>query len=149
MKKFKFRLQSVLDAREKALEDRQLEMAQIQAKLTQQQKHLDDLYDNLKTTKNNLEALLSAGSNIDLTLIRNYQCYIPKLKEDIRNQHKLIADTEIELDDKKAEVLEALKAKTMLEKLKEKGFKEFLTEIEKADLLMIDEIATGRYKRTI
>ena len=70
-----------------------------------------------------------------------------KLTDDIRNQHKIIADTEVELDAKKNEVLEALKAKTMLEKLKEKALKEFKFNFEKLDLAEIDEIATNRFKK--
>jgi len=147
VKKFTFRLQSVLDARIKALENCQLAMAKVQDKLNKQIKHLEFLYQTLKDTKNELESILDAGSNINLIEINSYQGFIFKLKDKIKNQHKLIADTEIELEDKKQAVLEALKAKTMLEKLKEKDLKNFLTNVERLDFIEIDEISTNRHGR--
>jgi len=129
------------------LEDCQLVMAKIQAKLNQQLQHLDYLYQTVETTKKNLEEILDAGCSLDFIKIKNYQGYILKLKEDIKNQHKIISDTEFELEESKQKVLEAMKAKKMLEKLKEKQFKDFIKNLEKHDLLEIDEIATNRHKK--
>ena len=147
MKKFKFKLQSVLDARIKVLENCQLAMSKVQNKLKQQQNYLQYLYNTMETTTKDLEILLSTGATIDLVKINNHQGYIVKLKNDIRNQHKLVADTEVELEERKKEVLEALKAKTMLDKLNEKAQIEFKLNFEKLDLAEIDEIATNRFKR--
>ncbi|MDD3013550.1 MAG: flagellar export protein FliJ [Candidatus Gastranaerophilales bacterium] len=147
MKKFQFKLQSVLDARIKALENCQLAMALVQDKLNKQIKHLEYLYQTLKDSKNELELILGAGSNINLIEINSYQSFIIKLKDKIKDQHKLITDTEIELEEKKQAILQALKAKTMLEKLKEKNLKNFLTNVERLDFIEIDEIATNRHKR--
>lgn len=147
MKKFKFKLQSVLDARIKVLENCQLAMSKVQNRLKQQQNHLQYLYNTVNATTKDLEILLSTGTTIDLIKINNHQGYIVKLKNDIRNQHKLIADTEVELEEKKNKVLQALKAKTMLDKLKEKAQMEFKLYFEKLDLAEIDEIATNRFKK--
>lgn len=147
MKKFKFRLQSVLDAREKNLEDRQLEMAIIQQKLKEQNKFLDNLYNKQSDTKSNLEKLIDKGVSIDFTIIKNHQDFIGKLKVDIKNQHKVISDTEFLLEEKKKEVVEALKARDILVKLKEKEQKAFTKEFERQDLIQIDEIALNRHKR--
>ncbi len=91
---------------------------------------------------------MTAGTQIDLMIICCHQNYIEKLKSDIKDQHKIIASIEIELEEKKQKVLEALKAKTMLEKLKEKALKEFKENFERLDMLQIDEIATNRQKRS-
>lgn len=147
MKKFKFGLQSVLDARIKTLENCQLALAKVQSKLNEAVKHLEHLYETLSKTKKELEFLVKEGINIDFITVCWHQNYIEKLKCDIKNQHKVITSIEIEVEEKKKEVLEALKAKTMLEKLKEKDFKEFIKNFEKLDLLEIDEIATNRQKR--
>jgi len=146
VKNYRFRLQSVLDAREKALEYRQLEMAKIQAKLKQHTDHLEYLHTTLKNTKSDLEKMLSSGS-IDFILVGSHRGYLVKLEVDIKNQHKLISDTEVELEIKKQEVIEANKAKIMLEKLKEKDLLAFKEKLEKLDLLEIDEIATNRGNR--
>jgi len=149
VKKFKFRLQSVLDARVKKLEDLQLEMAQVQNELRKQTEILENMYQTREKTRINLENNIDAGAKIDIIIIRNHQDYIEKLSNDIKNRHKIIADKEIELEEKKKEVLEALKAKTIMDKLKEKDYKAFLDEVEKLDLKQIDEIAINRYKQTL
>ena len=46
-------------------------------------------------------------------------------------------------------MLEALKEKTMMEKLREKAQEAFKKEIERQDIINIDEIATNRYKKAI
>lgn len=148
MKKFKFRLQNVLDAREKALENAQLAMAKVQARLNKALEHLENLYKCLNKTKLDLEFLLDSGKNLDFTIVNCHQAYIIKLETDIKNQHKIISDIEVELEDKKKEVLEALKAKTILEKLKEKDIKAFNAEFERVQMVEIDEIATNRHKKS-
>ena len=149
MKKFKFRLQSVLDARVKKLEDLQLEMAQVQNEFRKQTEILENMYQTREKTRINLENNLDTGVKIDIIIIRNHQDYIEKLSNDIKNRHKIVSDKEIELEEKKKEVLEALKAKTIMDKLKEKDYKAFLDEVEKLDLKQIDEIAINRYKQTL
>jgi flagellar FliJ protein len=149
VKKFKFRLQSVLDARVKKLEDLQLEMAQVQNEFRKQTEILENMYQTREKTRINLENNLDTGVKIDIIIIRNHQDYIEKLSNDIKNRHKIVSDKEIELEEKKKEVLEALKAKTIMDKLKEKDYKAFLDEVEKLDLKQIDEIAINRYKQTL
>jgi flagellar FliJ protein len=147
VKKFSFKMQSVLDARIKVLENCQLEMAKVQDKLNKEIMHLEYLYKTLAATKNDLELLLKEGCEINILEINGYQEYISRLKHKITNQHKLISDTEIELEEKKQAVLEANKAKTMLEKLKEKKLKEFISNVERLEFIEIDEIATNRHKK--
>lgn len=120
-------------------------MAKVQKIYNQALSRLEFLYAHLDQTKDGLEDILT--KNIDFTIINCYRNYIIKLKECIKNQHKLIADIEVELEAKKQEMLDAMKAKKMLETLKEKDFKAFYTEIERQDMLIIDEIATNRYKK--
>jgi len=145
VKKFNFRLQTVLELRTKAFDDCQLELAKVQNKYNQTVSHLEYLYDLLAKSKKSLEDILS--KNIDFTIINCYKNYIAKLEECIKNQHKIISDIEVELEAKKNELLEAMKAKKMLEILKEKDLKAFHTELERQDKLIIDEIATNRYKK--
>jgi len=146
VKGFKFKLQSVLEAKIKKFEDCQLEFAKVKNRLNVENQRLDYLYKTLEQTTAELELVMSSKS-IDYTLIFCYQNYIIKLKQDIRNQHKLIETIEKELDEKNKKMLEALKEKTMMEKLREKAQEEFRKNIERLDMLNIDEIATNRHKK--
>lgn len=148
MKGFKFKLQSVLEAREKKFQDRQLEFVKVQNKLINQKKNLDSIRKNLGQTQEGLEKTLNSAT-MDYTFIFCHQNYIFKLKNDIENQLKLISQTEKELEEKNKIMLEALKEKTMMEKLREKAQDAFKKEIERQDIINIDEIATNRYKKAI
>lgn len=146
MKKFKFRLENVLELRTKTLEDRQLEMAAIQVRLNEANNKLDSLEQSRLQAKGDLENILGAGENIEFIRVKNYQDYIAKLDDDISIQHKVIADIENELELKQEEVREALKAKKMLEKLKEKEYKAFLKDFEQREAKELDDIALTRYR---
>ena len=146
MKKFKFRLENVLELRTKTLEDRQLEMAAIQARLNDANNKLDSLEQSRLQAKRDLENILGAGENIEFSMVKNYQDYIANIDDDISIQHKVIADIENELELKQEEVREALKAKKMLEKLKEKEYKAFLKDFEQREAKELDDIALTRYR---
>lgn len=133
--------------REKTLEDRELEMAQILNRLQEQKQILIEIETNCQRTKDSLDSLLSEGANIDFINIKNHQDYIDTLRLSILSQEQVIAEVEIELEVKKREVVEAMKAKTILEKLKEKEYDAFLKEYERLDLIQVDEIGISRYKR--
>jgi len=146
VKGFKFKLQSVLEARKKTFENSQVEFAKVQHWLSNEIKKLDYLYKDLERTMTGFESIMNTGK-IDPTMFFCHQNYIIKLKQDIRNQHELIIQIEEKLKEKNQIMLEALKQKTMMDKLREKAQEEFKKNIERLDMLNIDEIATNRYKK--
>lgn len=146
MKGFKFKLQSVLDARQKKFEDSQLEFAKAQNKLHREKLVLLKFIKSLDETNLSLEEVLKTGS-IDNTIVFVHQNYILTLKENIKKQKTIIQMAEKELEEKNQLMLEALKAKKIMEKLKEKALNEFKEEINRQEVLLIDEIATCRYKK--
>ena len=146
MKGFKFKLQSVLDAKNKKFENTQLEFAKTQSRLNLENKRLGFLHNDLEQTTTGLEYIIHSGG-MDYTLIFCHQGYMSKLKKDIISQNELIKEVMAELDKKNKLMLEALKEKTMMEKLREKALSEFKKNRERLDLINIDEIATNRYKK--
>lgn len=146
MKGFKFKLQSVLEAREKKFLDAQLEFAKVKNRLFSEKSALDSMYKDYGETSTGLENVLKSGL-MDYTLILCHQNYMLKLKEDIAGQHTLIGQIEKALEEKNRIMLAAMKDKTMMEKLREKALEEFRKNEEKRDLINIDEIAVNRYKR--
>lgn len=146
VKKFKFKLQAVLDKRQKELEDRQLEMAQVQALLKKQMDELEEFIRTQDQTRAALEDILSNNQSIDFMSVKIHQDYIEKLSGDIQMQHKVISDTELELEAKQQEVIEALRAAKMLEKLKEKHYREFLVEFEFEQQKELEDVTQARYR---
>lgn len=147
MKKFKFKLQILLDEKQKKLEDKQLELSKIQYLLKQQEEVLNSLIEKHKSTLKNLENMLDENKNaIDLISIDMHKRFLEKLSLDIQNQHKIIADTTEARDLKKQEVIEAMKETKMLEKLKEKHYKEFLIEFETQSQKELEDITQARFR---
>ena len=147
MKKFKFSLQNLLDLRAKKLEEKQIEFGQLQFVMKTLQTQLENLQNELVSSSKNLERLIDAGSNISVDLINSNRRYILQKEADIANQNKIIEEHKIKLDEKKNEMVEALKAKTMLEKLKEKQYKTFLKSLDAVERKELDEIGLMKYAR--
>jgi len=146
VKGFKFKLQSVLDARQKELENCQLEFAKAQNKLHRENLVMSNLVNSLGETTSGLEGVLKTGG-IDQTIIFIHQNYITALKKAIQNQKLVIAAAEKELEEKNRLMLEALKAKKVMEKLGEKALNEFKANMNRHEMIQIDEMATCRFKK--
>ena len=147
MKKFKFSLQNLLDLRIKQLEEKQIEFGKLQFVLKTMQTKLSQLEEELSSSKENLLKLLSSKASIDISLINSNQYYILQKKSDISSQNQLIEEHKIKLEEKQKEMIEANKAKTMLEKLKEKQLKAFLKAIDEIEKKELDEIGIIRFAR--
>lgn len=95
---------------------------------------------------NHKEKLVNKKDKVqEKTNIRNLKFYSDQLKsisKDIEEQEKLIHSIKIELEKAKEELLESVKEKKTLEKLKEKDYDEFLNEMEKKQEEIIDNIVS-------
>lgn len=148
MKKYSFRLQTVLEMREKTLEDKRREMALVIAKLNEQNQHLEELILKEKNTRTSLENIYNSGKELDITEVTNYKDFLGKVIVGAKNQVNVIENTKNILRLKQMEVTEALKAVKILEKLKETQEKKFYQHYEYVQAKEIDDIASTRYKKT-
>lgn len=148
MKKFTFRLQVVLNMREKTLEDKRLEMAQVVKRLNVQIEKLEGLKQKQERLTNELNGIYD-NDEIDIGGIYTYKSFIAKLFDDIRNQEKIISEWRKLLTIKQREVNEALKRVKILEKLKEKEEKKFNDFINYQEAKEIDDIVTTRYRAKV
>lgn len=149
MKKFSFRLQTVLEMREKKLEDKRREMAKVIAQLNEQTQHLEMLISKQLSAKNSLENIYNSGKELDIIEITNYKDFLGKVIVDAKNQEAVIEKTKYLLIFKQLEVTEALKEVKVLEKLKETQEKKFYQHYEYVQAKEIDDIASTRYKKAV
>ena len=148
MRRFTFRLQSILNIREKKLEDERLKLAEILSKLETQK----DILLEMNEKKENLEKELSDLLNnqvLDIQFTVNYRVYIKQLSDDIKTQFEVIKRTQSELSEQQKKVSEAYREVKILEKLKEKQYKDFLFEYEQSQIKEIDDITSARQKKVI
>lgn len=145
MKKYSFRLQPVLDIREKTLEDKRLEMAQVIQLLNEQQDGLGKLLAKQDAYKEELESL-SLEDDLNVFSLANFKNYMVNLQTQIKQQEANIKNTKKALRVKQDAVNEALKDVKVLEKLKEKQSQKFYRDIEMKEANEIDDISTARYR---
>lgn len=145
MKKYSFRLQPVLDIREKTLEDKRLEMAQVIQLLNEQQDGLGKLLAKQDANKEELESL-SLEDDLNVFSLANFKNYMVNLQTQIKQQEANIENTKKALRVKQDAVNEALKDVKVLEKLKEKQSQKFYRDIEMKEANEIDDISTARYR---
>lgn len=146
VKGFKFKLQSVLNTRENEFENRRLDFAGAKNKLRQENLVMQNLVNIIQTTTLSLEEVLKAG-NIDNTIIFIHQNYLITVKINIEQQKTVIKKAESELEEKNLLMTEAMKALKVMEKLREKALNEFKENVNRHEMLLLDEIATCRYAR--
>lgn len=149
MKKFQFRLQVVLDIKEKLLEEKLLELSKVQRGLqeaVQKQKTLESYQIEINEA---LMRVFQSGNDLDLIEVQRYKDFINKLIVDISNQKVVIQNITRVLEIKRKEVNEVLKEKKVLEKLKENQQRKYYMEFEQFERRELDDIASSRYARSI
>ena len=148
MRRFSFRLQSILNIKEKKLEDERLKLGEIISTLEAQKDVLLELNDKKETLKNQLNSTLE-NSILDIQFVVNYKNYLERLEQDIKTQFEIIKKTQIELEEQQIQVSEAYKEVKVLEKLKEKQYKNFLFEYEQNQIKELDDITSSRQKKVM
>ena len=146
MKRFKFRLQVVLEMRENELEKRRIEMAKVLAVLHQQEEELRNIISAKKQNEDEIEGLYESDT-LDIQSLESHRAYGIKLTIDEQNQNRRIANTKAILEKKQEEVHEAHKKAEILKKLKERQEKEYYKAFLDAEIKETDDITTARFNR--
>ncbi|MEW5819119.1 MAG: flagellar export protein FliJ [Cyanobacteriota bacterium] len=147
MKKFNFRFQTILDIRTRELEKAELKVAEAQRVVLNAKNYLKELQDVFKQVQLSLKKTVSARGQINISWVENHQKYLRATENKIFKQHKVIKEAENKVDEIRKEMLLIRQKKLMLDKIKEKDYKNYLKEYELQDIKIIDEIATSRFKR--
>ena len=146
MKKYSFRLQAVLNLKEKALEDKRFEMAKIIKLLNDYQEELKTLEEKHLSYKKDVEGLSSGNDTVNIHEIVSYSSYLIQLEQQIKDKQVTIENTRKILKVKQNEVNEAYKDVKVLDKLKETQSKKFYSNLYKKEAEEVDDIVTARYK---
>jgi len=146
LKKYSFRLQPVLNLREKALEDKRLEMAKVIKLLNDYQIELEALEKKYLSYKGKIEDISISNEIVNISELASYNSYMFQLEQQMKEKEITIENTRKVLKIKQNEVNEALKEVKVLDKLKETQSKKFYDAIYKKEAEEIDDIVTARYK---
>ena len=142
MAKFKFRLQSVLGIKEKVEDLKKNEFGKAVSQLAYERKKKADMEDaktaNIASLKNSIETGISPED------IRQHNVYTDMLKRQIKQQEQVIIRAEAYVEEKREELVEAMRDRKTLETLKDNDYEEYLAEEKKAEGQVVDEIVSYR-----
>lgn len=145
MKKFRFKLQTLLDQR-KAEEDIHLaELAEVRREEQEELEHLNRLKEQLIHACKAIEAGLKDGVGLDVLTRRDE--YAKITRDDIRVQELTIEAVQDRVESKRLQVVEAMKERQILEALRDKQEHAYILENDRAEQNSLDEMASLRYAR--
>lgn len=145
MKKFKFRLQTVLELKSKILDEKLIELSKILSQIKTEEDILNQLVEKQNSLNLELLTFISNCSNINVEQVVNLRNYLPQIEDKIKSQKQLINDMKNVLEIKQDEVNAAYRDKEILEKLKDKQKKSYYQEFEKKQNNELDDITICRY----
>ena len=141
---YKFPLRAVLNHRKFLEENLQKDLGLLKKVLFDERKKLSDLKRDSKKFSRELQKKQQRSINISETLI--YVRYIEQLSKKLDRQKETTLDAEKEVNHKHEELIEAIKNRKILEKLKDKGYASYKHSLLRDEQNFINEMASARFK---
>ncbi len=143
MKGFKFRLDSLLNIKEKLEQQAKIAYGEEVTKLNNEKTKLDDLY--ISKEENTQKQRESFSGTIDIFNFNQYRNYATKIDEMIVKQINEVKLQEIKTEEAREKLAEIVKERKAFEKLKEKELEEFKKEVQLAEDKLVDELVTYKF----
>ena len=141
MKKFKFSLEKVLSLRE-------FEQNQAQIELGKAQSVVNDLNNQIKFIALEIvKSNESRANSTDLNFLLSIENYVNGLNYKKEILLEELAKAQLFLEEKRAIVVEAIKKRKSLEKLKEKQLEEYKKQYNLEEEKVLDEISTSKFSK--
>lgn len=147
MKKFTYRMQSLLDIAYKMEEQAKIGFANAQARVSEEEKKLRDL--QMKRMAYEQKMREAMAEELDLQEIRLCKMGIEKSREEIRLQVAQLQLARRLLEEARQKVNEAMIERKTHEKLREKKFKEYMQEYNAEESKEIDQLVSYTFGRKI
>jgi flagellar FliJ protein len=144
MARFRFRLQSVLDHRERVERKKQRLLASAQRKLLEAEESLQRLRDEYERTA---EMLRVKHAELDAMGLYNHYAHMDYVMRGIRVAETKVAACAQEVEQAQAALMNARRRKKILETLRERRRKAFEVEQAAQEQRMIDDLNARRHGR--
>ncbi|MGE5415973.1 MAG: flagellar export protein FliJ [Acidobacteriota bacterium] len=145
MKVFEFRLQTKLEITERQEDIAKAELFEKQMIYDEALAQLNELCDSMEELNNTLRGKTGHRLHIDdIIVLKQYQLV---LKDRIIEQEAVVAEAETIMELARLALLEIVKERKTLTRLREREFKEYMREFMRVEQGEIDEVATTRYWR--
>lgn len=143
MAKFVYGMQNLLQLKEKLEEQKKAAFGIEKSKLDEEQRKLDILYEKKVHYQNALVSCFS--SKLDLAAIRKNEDALKVVDVNIEYQSILVTQAERQVELARIQLTEAMKERKTHEKLREKAFEEFKSEIIHTEGKEVDELVSFKY----
>lgn len=140
---FRYKMQSILDIKEKLENKAKQDFAEANMRLDAEKKKMDEL--QAKRFFYMQEGVKLRMEIIDVRKIRENKIAVLKMDEYIANQKKEIARAAKAVEKARAALQEVMQERKAHEKLKESAFEEFMKEEQAAESKEIDQLTSYTY----
>ena len=138
MAKFVYRMQNILDIKNKLEVQARNSYAAARMKLSQEEEKLDRMFEQKKAYEENYRQQLSGNINI---------LQINMCKNQIKKQLVEVKVASLNLEAAQKRLGEVMKERKIQEKLREKAYEEFLQELNDQEKKEIDELVSFRFEQ--
>lgn len=145
MARFRYRMQSILDIKEKLESQARQELAAAQAALREEEERLEALKERKAGYEEEAAGLLSG--TLRVREIEENKTAILKMDEYILLQTERIKTAQKQVDRARERLQEVMQERKMHEKLREHAFEAFLDEEKKQEGKEVDELTSYTYGR--
>ena len=146
MKKFVFRLQTLLNQRQAKEDQLLVELGEVRREAAETERHKVIMLEHLNViTSQRYDAMTS--ERCDVMTLERYDFYMQSLRDDIKVQELTLEAVRARVEAKRVEVTEAMKERKVIEALRDKQERVYLTAQMRAEQSGLDEMASLRYAR--
>lgn len=143
MARFLYKMQNILDIKEKLEEQAKMEYAQARIRLNEEEDRLAHLRRRKSEYESAACGLLS--DTLKIREIKDNHTAIQKMQELIASQKIAVAAAERALEAKRQKLQEVMQERKTQEKLKEHAFEDFVRELNSVESKEIDELTSYSY----
>jgi flagellar protein FliJ len=147
MKKFRFRLQTLLKLRQQQEDQKQRVVGALLTELNEQQRQALEMAAAVRAEGDRLREQHARGA-IDLEWASHYRRYVTYMQQAINKRIEAVAQIQQRLARARQELAEAAKQTKILEKLRDRRKNRYDLELRRQDQREQDEIATRNFIRS-
>lgn len=142
---YRFRLETLLRRRKQIEDMRQTELSEQRVAFDQASAVLDRVAQHRSSVQGKLKRKLAHRSTIDDLI--TFQRYLQRLTGDLDDQEKIVAAARKKVDEKQARLIDAVKSRKVLDRLKEKESIAHGQRLMQKEQNFMNEIAGNRHLR--
>lgn len=143
MAKFIYSMQNILNLKEKLEEQKKAAFGLAKSKLDEEQNKLDNLY--MKKNHYQLQLIECFSSHLDLMNIKKNEEALKVVQIKIEQQCIVVKQAERQVELARIQLTEAMKERKTHEKLREKAFEAFKSEVLHEESKEVDELVSFKY----